>query len=153
MKEYVPIEITEMAKKEAANFKIPLPDIDKSNKPSFNRVVRHDAAFAKNDRIKMKTMGTESISINKDMVDLRYMEQLTDSEQLNAIAQMIKHLKLNAWNGRLTVGDAVEQLYKRIEEKGFAAFIKGDLPGNLALPRKQELYGAINRCRGLIKID
>ena len=153
MKEYVPIEITEMAKKEAANFKIPLPDIDKSSKPSFNRVVRHDAAFAKNDRIKMKTMGTESISINKDMVDLRYMEQLTDSEQLNAIAQMIKHLKLNAWNGRLTVGDAVEQLYRRIEEKGFAAFIKGDLPGNLALPRKQELYGAINRCRGLIKID
>ena len=153
MKEYVPIEITEMAKKEAANFKIPLPDIDKSSKPSFNRVVRHDAAFAKNDRIKMKTMGTESISINKDMVDLRYIEQLTDSEQLNAIAQMIKHLKLNAWNGRLTVGDAVEQLYRRIEEKGFAAFIKGDLPGNLALPRKQELYGAINRCRGLIKID
>lgn len=153
MKEYMPIEITEMAKKEAANFKILLPDVDKSSKPSFNRVVRHDVPFAKNDRIKMKTMGTESISINKDMVDFRYMEQLTDSEQLNAIAQMIKHLKLNAWNGRLTVGDAVEQLYKRIEEKGFAAFIKGDLPGNLALPRKQELYGAINRCRGLIKID
>ena len=153
MKEYVPIEITEPAKNEAANFKIPLPDIDKSSKPSFNRVVRHDAAFAKNDRIKMKTMGTESISINKDMVDLRYMEQLTDSEQLNAIAQMIKHLKLSVWNGRLTVGDAVEQLYKRIDDKGFAAFIKGDLPGNLALPRKQELYGAINRCRGLINID
>lgn len=177
MKEYVPKEITEMAKKVAAGYKAeadsPIGEAladgretsqdfvnessDKgqirSDKPAFNRVVRHDAAFAKNDRIKMKTMGTESISINKDMVDLRYMEQLTDSEQLNAIAQMIKHLKLNAWNGRLTVGDAVEQLYRRIEEKGFTAFIKGDLPGNLALPRKQELYGAINRCRGLINID
>ncbi|MBR1597534.1 MAG: ABC-ATPase domain-containing protein [Lachnospiraceae bacterium] len=160
MKEYVPIEITEMAKKEAEDYRTePYVETDgtaadyKSSKPSFNRIVRHDVPFAKNDRIKMKTMGTESISINKDMVDLRYMEQLTDPEQLNAIAQMIKHLKLNAWNGRLTVGDAVEQLYRRIEEKGFAAFIKGDLPGNLALPRKQELYGAINRCRGLIKID
>lgn len=153
MKEYVPIEITQMAKNKAEEFKIELPEIEKSDIPSFNRVVRHDAAFAKNDRIKLKTMGTESISINKEMVDLRYMEQLTDSEQLNAIAQMIKYLKLSAWNGRVTISDACEQLYKRIEDKGFAAFMKGDLPGNLALPRKQELYGAINRCRELIKVE
>lgn len=191
MKEYVPIEITEMAREEAESFRAKSHEsgnaitdgktgvsgeksgekeseveiseetqsgyislrIAKSDKPSFNRVVRHDAAFAKNDRIKMKTMGTEGISVNKEMVDMRYMEQLTDSEQLNAIAQMIKHLKLSAWNGRVTVSDAVEKLYKRIEEQGFSAFMKGDLPGNLALPRKQELYGAIDRCRGLIKVE
>lgn len=202
MKEYVPFEITEMARAEAESFRAKshgLKDgsntsgkgevssgingeteskgevsgesdseieafseapagivgrgIDKSDKPSFNRVVRHDAAFAKNDRIKLKTMGTEGISVNKEMVDMRYMEQLTDSEQLNTIAQMIKHLKLSAWNGRVMVSEAVEKLYKRVEEQGFSAFMKGDLPGNLALPRKQELYGAIDRCRGLINID
>jgi hypothetical protein len=27
------------------------------------------------------------------------------------------------------------------------------MPGNIALVRKQELYGAINRCRELIKIE
>lgn len=174
MKEYVPIDITEMAKKEAAAYKSEsqppntenaaglserscdnndLYKLDKSPAPSFERVVRYDTAFAQNDRIKLKTMGTEGISVNKEMIDMRYMEQLTDSEQLNAIAQMIKYLKLTVWNGRVTVQGAVEQLYKRIEEKGFNAFMKGDLPGNLALPRKQELYSAINRCRELIKIE
>ncbi len=168
MKEYVPIEITKEAKSEAEKYRMQVfkstadepadgiafsDGIDKALRPSFERVVRHDAAFARNDRIKLKVMGLDGISVNKEMVDLRYMEQLVDSEQLNAIAYMIKYLKLSVWNGRVTVSDAVEQLYKRIEDKGFAAFMKQDMPGNIALVRKQELYGAINRCRELIKIE
>ena len=32
--------------------------------------------------MKMKVMGCEAVSINRDTIDLRYVEQLTDSEQL-----------------------------------------------------------------------
>lgn len=185
MMEYEPYVITEMAKREAEDFRRQsevnacddMPDdkdkscgditdsmeesmketiggkrIKKCENLSFDRVVRHDAAFAKNDRIKLKTMGLDGISVNKENVDLRYMEQLVDSEQLNTIAQMIKYLKISSWNGKVTVSEAVEQLYNRLEKQRFEAFIKGGLPGNLAYVRKQELYGAINRCRGLIHI-
>lgn len=185
MMEYEPYVITEMAKREAEDFRRQsevnacddMPDdkdkscgditdsmeesmketiggkrIKKCANLSFDRVVRHDAAFAKNDRIKLKTMGLDGISVNKENVDLRYMEQLVDSEQLNTIAQMIKYLKISSWNGKVTVSEAVEQLYNRLEKQRFEAFIKGGLPGNLAYVRKQELYGAINRCRGLIHI-
>lgn len=155
MKEYEPFEITEMAKREAESFRDKNNEskTDISDRPSFERVVRYDAAFAKNDRIKIKTMGLDGISINKETVDLRYMEQFVDSEQLNAVAQMIKFLKISAWNGKVTVNDAVDKLYNRVEKQGFDAFIKGDIPGNLAYVRKQELYGAINRCRELVKIE
>lgn len=155
MKEYEPFEITEMAKSTAESFREKTYEAkaDKSDKPSFERVVRYDAAFAKNDRIKLKTMGLDGISVNRENVDLRYMEQLVDSEQLNTIAQMIKYLKISTWNGKVTVNDSVEKLYNRIEKQGFDAFIKGGIPGNLAYVRKQELYGAINRCRELVKIE
>lgn len=176
MKEYEPFEITETAKQEAERYNakslvtgfdkvrdglseeqredaIGNNSVVKSERPSFDRLVRYDVAFAKNDRIKLKTMGLDGISVNKENVDLRYMEQLVDSEQLHTIAQMIKYLKLNSWNGKVIVSEAVEQLYNRIEKQGFDAFIKGDIPGNLAYVRKQELYGAINRCRELVKIE
>jgi hypothetical protein len=47
----------------------------------------------------------------------------------------------------------VEKLYKEIKAKGFTAFIGGEAtPGNLCIPRKQELYATINRCRELVQI-
>ena len=43
-------------------------------------------------------------------------------------------------------------LERQIKEQGFEGFIQGQMTGNLAMPRKQELYAALNRCRGLIQI-
>ncbi|MDE6949338.1 MAG: isopentenyl-diphosphate delta-isomerase, partial [Lachnospiraceae bacterium] len=121
--------------------------------PDFRRVVKTDAAFAKENRIKMRTDGTDGFSINKSEVDMRYVEQLVDSEQLTALAYMIKSMKLHDFDGKKTLTEAVEGFYKRIDAKGFAVFAGGEyLPGNLAMPRSQELYAAINRCRDLIQI-
>ena len=33
----------------------------------------------------MKTMGKEAVMINKEMIDLRYVEQIVDSEQVTAL--------------------------------------------------------------------
>lgn len=160
MNKYQPMEITELAKKEAEHFPYTLGDAPKADRPGYKRVVKRDDAFARDDRIKMKTDGLDGFSINREEVDLRYVEQLVDPEQLTALSHMLKNMKFHDFDGKKTLGEAVENMYNRIEEKGFAAFCgagksgdTGSLPGNLAMPRKQELYAALNRCRELIRVE
>ncbi len=153
MKKYAPVEITAFAKKEAENYPYLAGEVPAASAPDFRRIVKRDDAFARENRIKMRTDGTDGFSINKTEVDLRYVEQLVDSEQLTALSHMLKSMKLHDFDGKKTLQDAVAGIYKRIETKGFSVFAGGDyLPGNLAMPRPQELYAAINRCRELIKI-
>lgn len=152
MKQYCPFEITELAKKEAQSYPYRMEGTPGADKPDFRRVVKPDAAFAKDDRIKLRTDGLDGFSINRETVDMRYVEQLVDQEQLTALAYMIKQLKLNGFDGRKTLGEAVEQLYGKIAAEGFSAFCGGAVPGNLAMPRRQELFAALNRCRELIHI-
>jgi predicted ABC-class ATPase len=153
MNRYQPVEITKLAKSEAKNYPYTLGDVPKADKPSFNRVAKRDTAFAKDDRIKMRTDGTDGFSINREEVDMRYVEQLVDSEQLTALSYMIKYLKLHSFDGKVTISASVEKLYSEIKAKGFLAFVAGEsTPGNLCIPRKQELYATINRCRELVQI-
>ncbi|MBD5528182.1 MAG: ABC-ATPase domain-containing protein [Lachnospiraceae bacterium] len=154
MNRYRPVEITALAKKEAEQFPYTLGSAPEAGKPDFHRVIKADQAFAKDDRIKMKTMGLDGFSINKETVDMRYVEQLADSEQLTALSHMLKHMKCRSFDGRKTMQQTVEALYEEVEKNGFAAFCPGreSLPGNLAMPRRQELYAALNRCRELVRI-
>lgn len=152
MNRYEPMEITAFAKKEAENFPMPIEQVELSKRPGMERVVKADTAFQKDNRIKMKTMGRDGISINKETVDLRYVEQLVDTEQLNALAHILKYMKLHVFMGKTTLQDGVEQLYRQMQQKGFAAFCGNNIPGNLVLPRKQEIYAMLNRCRNLIKM-
>lgn len=154
MNMYRPMEITALAKKEAEQFPYTLGSAPAAEKPDFHRVIKVDQAFARDDRIKMKTMGLDGFSINRETVDMRYVEQLVDSEQLTALSHMIKYMKLRCFDGRKTMQQAVEALYEEVAKNGFAAFCPGreSLPGNLAVPRRQELYAALNRCRELVRI-
>ena len=72
-------------------------------------------------------------------------------------------MKLHDFDGKKTLGEAAEDVFDRVEKKGFVAFLGNSerggetrdgclIPGNLAMPRKQELYAALNRCRELIRI-
>lgn len=165
MNRYQPMEITAFAKKEAEKFPYTLGDAKPAEKPDFTRAVRRDDAFAKEDRIKMRTDGLDGFSINREDVDLRYVEQLVDPEQLTSLSYMLKYLKLHVFDGKRTVREAVEAMYARVEKEGIGAFCgsahRGDrqdisesaLPGNLAMPRRQELFAALNRCRTLVKIE
>ena len=91
-------------------------------------------------------MGKDGISINKETVDLRYVEQL------NALVCILKYMKLHVFEGKTTLQAGVEKLYQQMEKKGFAAFCGNAVPGNMVLPRKQEIYAMLNRCRNLIKM-
>ncbi|MEY8517719.1 ABC-ATPase domain-containing protein [Lachnospiraceae bacterium 29-84] len=150
MDHYLPKDITAFAKKEAAAFPIPneLPEASKT--PSYARAVRTDAGFKKNDRIKMKTQGKDSILLNRDTIDLRYVEQLTDTEQLHTLGSLVKYAQFHLFDGKKTLSQVVDVLDKLLEEKGLSAICEGSYtPSGLAMPRKQEIFACLNRYRAL----
>ena len=61
----------------------------------------------------------------------------------------------DGFDGKKTVQEQIVQLVAQIEKKGFAAVVgkevknQGDIPGNLAMPRKEEIFACMNRYRGL----
>lgn len=150
MDHYLPKDITEFAKKEAADFPLPEEPLSPAPEPSYTRTVKSDNSFRKNDRIKIKTQGKDSVLINRDTIDLRYVEQLTDTEQLGTLGQLMKYAQLHLFDNKRTLGDSAEELWKILQQKGISAICEGSyVPGGFAMPRKQEIYACLNRYRAL----
>lgn len=150
MDRYVPKEITELAKEAAKDYPVLQLPKDGAKLPSFDRKIRNNPGLKNKGRIKIKTMGKDGVMLNHETIDLRYVEQLMDSEQLNALGNIVKHLEENVFNGRKTLGQAIEELQNQLDTQGLKAICDGGyLPGNLAMPRKQEIYACLNRYRRL----
>ena len=154
MKEYVPIDITQKAKEAAAACEDRgAEDADDARKfPSFNRkrCPGPDMALRKEDRIKMKAMGTSEISICKENVELRYLEQLKDQEQSMALAYLLKYAQLKMMDGRKDLRQIGDLLEEQLDGSGLESlFERGDVSSQLARPRKQEILACINRYRKL----
>ncbi len=150
MEQYLPKDITEFAKKEAAAFPIPEESIEPSGRPSFQRIVKADHKFKSNDRFKMKTLGMDSVMINHDTIELRYVEQLADSEQLYALGCLVKYAQLQIFDGRKTLTEAVDVLDRLLQDKGLSAVCgESYVPSGLAMPRRQEIFACLNRYRAL----
>lgn len=147
MDRYVPVEITQAAKKEAQHYPLLPPSGAQIRQPDYHREVRRGKMWQE-DRVKVRCQGTESFSINHDSVDLRLVEQLVDSEQLNALGHMVKYAGQKLFDNRLTLGEIAETVWKIVEEKGMRGVLDGpNSYASMAMPRKQELYAALNRLR------
>lgn len=154
MKEYVPIDITQKAKEAAAACEDRgAEDAEDARKfPPFNRkrCPGPDMALRKEDRIKMKAMGTSEISICKENVELRYLEQLKDQEQSMALAYLLKYAQLKMMDGRKDLRQIGDLLEEQLNGSGLESlFERGDVSSQLARPRKQEILACINRYRKL----
>ena len=170
MKEYVPYDITERAKKAAADF--PVFSIPQGRFPEYSkkRCPRPNAALKKDDRLKLKAQGTSELSLNYDTVELRYLEQLRDSEQTMALAYLLKYMELSLMDGRRSMTDLADLIEKQLDERGLESlFASGgaassaraaaareaaggslDVRSALARPRRQEILACVNRYRKLI---
>ena len=150
MDKYVPREITELAKKAASDYPaLKFPE-EKPEQPSFDRKVRRNPGIRQKGRVKLKTMGRDAVMIGHETIDLRYVEQLVDSEQLNTLGQIVRFLEEEIFDGRKTLGQAIEQVENVLDKKGLAGVCEGNtVPGNLARPRIQEIYACMNRYRKL----
>lgn len=150
MDRYVPRDITAYAKKEAESFPmISGPDAP-AKKPDFARRPRPSQAFKGGDRIKMKTLGREGVMINKETIDLRYVEQLTDSEQVTALGYCVKYAQKNIMDGRKTLTQIVDELEDVIGKKTLAHLCESRSSiACMAAPRRQEIFACFNRYRSL----
>lgn len=152
MKEYVPIDITQKAKEAAAAYEGRHVDAGEEKFPDFNRkrCPGPDMALRKEDRIKMKAMGTSELSICKENVELRYLEQLKDQEQSMALAYLLKYAELKMMDGRKDLRQIGDLLEEQLDRSGLESlFERGDVSSQLARPRKQEIMACINRYRKL----
>lgn len=147
MNRYVPIDVTDLAKKEAAQFPLLLETLKPAEKPDFQRILFTSRAGAK-DRMKIKTMGKDALSIDRETVDLRYVEQLADTEQVVMLGHILKYVLQNMAGGKKTLREIVEELFHIIGQKGMQGIYGGKyLPTGLAMPRKQEVFACLNRYR------
>lgn len=150
MDRYVPKDITEYAKKEAENFPMISGPEAPAEKPDFKRCPQPSQAFRGNDRIKMKTLSREGVMINKETIDLRYVEQITDSEQVTALGYCIRYAQKHILNGRKDLRQVVDELENTIEKGSLAALCESSPSVScMAAPRKQEIFACFNRYRGL----
>lgn len=149
MNRYVPADITDCAKEEAKAFPV-LEEMPAEVQPSFERIFSQNRKLAGSDRIKMKTMGVDGISIDRETIDLRYLEQLADPEQLSMLAQIVKYAELNVLDGRKTLVQVVDILETQLTQKGFGGVCgERNVASGLAMPRRQEIFACLNRYRRL----
>lgn len=159
MDRYVPRDITAFAKKEAADYAAQSggyagqeagAGLSAPALPSFDRRPAFNAALRKDDRLKTKVHGKDSIQLGREDIDLRYLEQLTDSEQSTALSFILALAEKNLLNGRQTMRELVDSICTLMEKKGLAGLSSSSyLPTDLAMPRRQEIFGCLNRYRGL----
>ncbi|MBE5869448.1 MAG: isopentenyl-diphosphate delta-isomerase [Lachnospiraceae bacterium] len=154
MKEYVPLDITERAKRAAflGDGEKQKGSLERDKFPAFtgSRIPRANAALRGQDRLKIKSMGTSEILIDREMVELRYLEQLKDGEQAMALAQILCFVQTTMMDGKKTMGRIADLLEKQMDEKGLESlFERGDVRSSLARPRRQEIMACINRYRKL----
>ena len=140
MKEYVPYDITERAKTTAAEFPPFTASVRPFAVPSFQRRPQPSKALTGSDRTKVKVMGLESILINKS---------LTDSEQLNGLAALLLDAAERRMDGKKTLVQVVDLQERQMDEKGLASLLASGRPGDLARPRRQEIFECLDRCREL----
>lgn len=150
MDRYMPKDITQTAKKEAEQFPQLSGPKEKAKKPDFARKPQQGREWKGNDRIKMKTLGKEAISINRETIDLRYVEQITDSEQVTSLGYCVKYAQRHLLDGTRTLQEVVAMLEKKIEKESLAALCESTSSvANLARPRTQEIFACFDRYRGL----
>lgn len=109
--------------------------------PDFTRALKPAGA----GRMKMKAMGTDTVMIDRDTVDVRYLEQLADDGQTVGLAYLMGWILANQ-RQKTAITSLLDDMYRQIEKKGLQAFIPPNYScGHPVLPRKQELFACLNR--------
>lgn len=150
MENYIPKDITKMAKQIACEFpSISIPK-EQPKIPAFHRCFYPDPSLQKDQRIKLKVTGKDSFSINKEIIDLRYVEQLADREQTAALAHILLYAQTHLMDGKKDLQQIVQEILNLLNIKGLGFLQNGkDLKNGLAMPRKQEIFFCFNRYRKL----
>ena len=101
-------------------------------------------------RDKVRARGRSLILYRKTPIDLSFLEQLVSASQTRAIARIMVYMARHCLDGSIPLSSAVDRVLEEIDANGLDVVspFEGH-PGELALPRKQEICAAVNRFRKL----
>lgn len=100
------------------------------------------------ERLKTKVHGKDGFSLGKTEVDLRYVEQLIDSEQTASLALLLKYACEHLIDRKRTLPEIITYLDTQLKRQGLSFFSEGSyIPCGYAMPRIQEIYSCFNRYR------
>ena len=155
MDNYHPVDITEITGKLCQEY--PLSDVETPafRLPESHRIMtRSKAAPSRHsrpgqpERLKTKVHGKDGFSLGKTEVDLRYVEQLIDSEQTASLALLLKYACEHLIDGKRTLPEIVTYLDSQLKKQGLSFFSEGSyISCGYAMPRIQEIYSCFNRYR------
>ena len=125
MDRYVPRDITALAKGRR-------PPSPCAGTPGAGRRAQLSAAaparpgVRRGERVKLRTLGRDGVSLNRETIDLRYVEQLTDSEQLTALGYCLLYAQRNLLDGRRTLRQIVAELEELLDREGAGRPVRGE---------------------------
>ena len=141
MDNYEPFEVTEKAKSLSKGSTEHNKDLNIDI--NFNRVILKGTIESGPKGVKIKTLGKDGISINRENIDLRAV----DSEQLNTIGAIMKYVENKLMGKDLTLIEITDKIIEELNKNLINIDnIKGG-HGSLAMVRKQEIICAYNRYR------
>ncbi len=167
MDNYVPKDITASVKKLCCQYPLPSVSVTDFQLPHSHRIMSRPAESSKRlrhnsrgnhsdsdatrpERLKTRISGTDSFSLGKQKIDLRYTEQLIDTEQTAALGLLLKYAVEHLADGRRTLPEIVQFLWKNLSSHGLSFFTENQkISCDYAIPRIQEIYACLNRYRGL----
>ena len=150
MDRYVPRDITGLAKRAAEAFPLCSAPLEPAPQPSFQRRPSASAEFKSGERVKLRASGRDGVSLNRETIDLRYVEQLVDGEQAVALGWCVLYAQRHLLDGRRDLRQVADGLEAVMDGQGLEALCE-DRAGVpfLARPRRQEILACFDRFRGL----
>ena len=149
LEDYSPSDATARSREITSEFPLRAPLTDRDVPPPRERTIRASSVdLRRGKRQSARGRGLHAIELGRERVDLSYLEQLAEAGQTEAVARIIGEWA--AAGGARGMGELVRDALAFVSEEGLDSL--GDFrghPGEMSLPRAQELAAAINRIRPL----
>ena len=153
MDSYRPVDITGKVKETLNAFPSPLKSQEEApafRLPELSRPYRVNGKRVSDAKI--KCFDRDSFSIDKNTVNLHYVEQIADSEQTAALAYVLRYACSVLADGEKSIAQIADVLEEMWETEGFSSFLKkskggGYAASGFARPRRQEVCACLARYR------
>lgn len=156
MDSYHPVDISEKVRALCGKYPLNPVKAPEFRFPESHRIMQkqtpavrsHGGNAGRPEQLKIKVHGKDGFLIGKQDVDLRYIEQLIDTEQTAALGLLLKYTIEKLADGTRTIDDIVKYLADQLKHKGLSFLSEGSyIPCGYAMPRIQEIYSCFNRYR------
>jgi predicted ABC-class ATPase len=149
LEDYAPSDATPRSREVTKRFPLRAPLTQRAVRPPRERAIDTSSInLRRGKRQTARGRGLHTIELGRERVDLSYLEQLAEAGQTEAVARIIREW---ATAGEVRgVGELVREALASVSEKGLDSLgnYRGH-PGEMSLPRAQEVAAATNRVRSL----